>query len=102
MMSHDKYERGRQHLNGGHQRITYKKKKKKKKERKNGILTLRLTQSNQWVGVDHAARIHRLNSPPMTSNVERKENDSDDDMYHMLEIYEQCEYVLRIINRRKT
>ena len=95
MMSHDKYERGRQHLNGGHQRITYKKKKK------NGILTLRLTQSNQWVGVDHAARIHWLNSPPMTSNVERKENDSDDDMYHMLEIYEQCEYVLRIINRRK-
>ena len=96
MMSHDKYERGRQHLNGGHQRITYNKKKKK-----NDILTLRLTQSNQWVGVDHAARIHWLNSPPMTSNVERKENDSDDDMYHMLEIYEQCEYVLRIINRRK-
>ena len=95
MMSHDKYERGRQHLNGGHQRITYNKKKKK------GILTLRLTQSNQWIGVDHAARIHWLNSPPMTSNVERKENDSDDDMYHMLEIYEQCEYVLRIINRRK-
>ena len=98
MMSHDKYERGRQHLNGGHQRITYK---KKKKERKNEILTLRLIQSNQWVGVDHAARIQWLNSPPMTSNVERKENDSDDDMYHMLEIYEQCEYVLRIINRRK-
>ena len=24
MMSYDKYERGRQHLNGGHQRITYK------------------------------------------------------------------------------
>ena len=47
MMSHDKYERGHQHLNGGHQRITYKKKEKKKKERKNGILTLRLTQSNQ-------------------------------------------------------
>ena len=93
MMSHDKYERGHQHLNGGHQRITYK-----KKERKNGILTLRLTQSNQWVEVDHAARIHWLNSPPMTSNVERKENDSDDYMYHMLEIYEQCEYVLRIIN----
>ena len=74
---------------------------KKKKKRKNEILTLRLTQSNQWVGVDHAARIHWLNSPPMTSNVERKGNDSDDDMYHMLEIYEQCEYVLRIINRRK-
>ena len=50
MMSHDKYERGCQHLSGGHQRITYNKKKKKKrtrkkKERKNGILTLRLTQS---------------------------------------------------------
>ena len=67
MMSHDKYERGRQHLNGGHQRITYK----KKKERKNGILTLRLTQSNQWVGVDHAARIHLLNSPPMTGSVDK-------------------------------
>ena len=24
MMSYDKYEKGRQHLNGGHQRITYK------------------------------------------------------------------------------
>ena len=32
-MSYDKYERGRQHLNGGHQRITYKKKKKKKKRK---------------------------------------------------------------------
>ena len=70
MMSYDKYERGRQHLNGGHQRITYKK-KKKKKERKKGILTLRLTQSNQWVGVDHAARIHLLNSPPMASSVDK-------------------------------
>ena len=67
MMSHDKYERGHQHLNGGHQRITYK----KKKERKNGILTLRLTQSNQWVGVDHAARIHLLNSPPMTGTADK-------------------------------
>ena len=28
MMSYDKYERGHQHLNGGHQRITYKKKEK--------------------------------------------------------------------------
>ena len=27
MMSYDKYERGRHHLNGGHQRITYKKNK---------------------------------------------------------------------------
>ena len=35
------------------------------------ILTLRLTQSNQWVGVDHAARIH-LNSPPKTGSVEKK------------------------------
>ena len=33
MMSYDKYERGRQHLNGGHQRITYKKKKKKGKKK---------------------------------------------------------------------
>ena len=29
MMSYDKYERGRQHLNGDHQRITYKRKKEK-------------------------------------------------------------------------
>ena len=29
MMSSDKYERGRQHLNGGHQRISYKRKKEK-------------------------------------------------------------------------
>ena len=91
--TNDKHERGRQHLNGNLQRVTYKKKQKK--------ITLRLTQSNQWVGVDHAARIHWLNSLPMTSNVERKENDSDDDMYHMLEIYEQCEYILWIINEEK-
>ena len=58
------------------------------------ILTLWLTQSNHWVAVDHAARIHSLNSLPMTSSVEKKENDSDDDMYDMLEIYEQCEYIL--------
>ena len=67
MMSHDKYERGHQHLNGGHQRITYKKIKIKIKI----ILTLWLTQSNQWVGVDHAARIQLLNSPPMTRSVEK-------------------------------
>ena len=66
MMSYDKYERGRQHLNGGHQRVTYKKHKMKIKI----ILTLRLTQINQWVGVDHAARIQLLNSPPMTGSVE--------------------------------
>ena len=65
MMSHDKYERGHQHLNGGHQRITYEKIKIKI------ILTLWLTQSNQWVGVDHAARIQLLNSPPMTGSVEK-------------------------------
>ena len=100
-MSYDKYERARQHLSGGHQRIIYKTKKKKKTITIIIILTLRLTQSNQWVGVDHAARIHLLNSPPMTSSVERKENDSDDDMYDMLEIYEQCEYILWIINEEK-
>ena len=44
------------------------------------ILTLRLTQSNQWVGVDHAARIQLLNSPPMTGSVEKK-NECDDDNY---------------------
>ena len=39
----------------------------------------------------------------MTSSVEKKkkENDSDDDMYDMLEIYEQCEYILWIINKQK-
>ena len=31
MMSYDKYERGCQQLNSGHQRITYKKKKNKNK-----------------------------------------------------------------------
>ena len=35
------------------------------------ILTLRLTQSNQWVGVDHAARIQSMNSPPKTGSVEK-------------------------------
>ena len=63
MISYDKYERGSQHLNGGHQRIIYKKRRL--------ILTLRLTQSNQWVGVDHAPRIHLLNSPPMASSVDK-------------------------------
>ena len=33
------------------------------------ILTLRLTLSNQCVRVDHAARIHLLNSPPMIDSV---------------------------------
>ena len=59
MMPYDKYERGRQHLNGGRQRITYKKNKIKIKI----IINLRLTQINQWVGVDHAAQIQLLNSP---------------------------------------
>ena len=68
MMPYDKYKRGRQHLNGDHQRITYKKKKKGKKGL---ILSLQFTQSNQWVGVDHEAQIHLLNSPPMTSNVDK-------------------------------
>ena len=61
MMSYHKYERGYQHLNGGHQIITYKKKH-----------TLRPTENNQWVGVDHATRIHLLNFPLMTSSVEKK------------------------------
>ena len=59
MMSYDIYERGRQHLNGGHQRITYKKNKNKIKIKI--ILTLRLTQINQWLVVDHATRIPLLN-----------------------------------------
>ena len=32
-MSYDKYERGRHHLNGGHQRVTHKKKKHKTKNK---------------------------------------------------------------------
>ena len=67
MMSYDKYERGHQHLNGGHQRITYKKNNIKIKI----ILTLPLTQSNQWDGVDHAPQIQLLNSPPMTGRLEK-------------------------------
>ena len=70
MMSYDIYERGRQHLDGGHQRITYKKKKNLIIKIKI-VLTLRLTQINQWLGVDHAARIQLLNSPPMTSSFEK-------------------------------
>ena len=31
-----------------------------------------LTQSNQWVEVEHVARIHLLNSPLMTSRIEKK------------------------------
>ena len=66
------------------------------------ILTLRLTQNNQWVGVDHVAQIHLLNSPSMTSSVEKKENEGDDDMYDMFKIYEQCEHILWIINVKQT
>ena len=69
MMSYDKYERGRQHLNGGHQRITYKDNNNNNNNNNN---TLLLTQSNQLVGVDHAVRIDLLNSPPMTGKVEKK------------------------------
>ena len=69
-MSYDKYERGCQHLNSGHQRITYKKNDKNKKM-KIKILTLRLAQSNQWVGADHATQIQLLNSPPITGSVEK-------------------------------
>ena len=35
------------------------------------ILNVRLTQNNQSVVVDHAARIQFLNSPPMTGSVEK-------------------------------
>ena len=45
------------------QRCSPKNNLQKKKEKRKITLTLRLTQSNQWVGVDHAARIHSLNSP---------------------------------------
>ena len=65
------------------------------------ILTLRHTQSNQWVGVDHANRIQSLNSPPTISRVEKKENDSDHAMYDMLEIYKQCKYIMWIINEKR-
>ena len=35
MVSYDKYERGCQHLNSGHQKITYKIKKQEKQKNKN-------------------------------------------------------------------
>ena len=59
MMSYDKYKRGHQYLNEGHQRITYQKKKKKPEK-----FTLRLTKGNQSVRMDHAARIQLLISLP--------------------------------------
>ena len=34
-------------------------------------LILWLTQSNQWVEVDHTTRIHSLNSSSITSSVEK-------------------------------
>ena len=37
------------------------------------VLTLWLAQSNQCVWVDHAARIHSLNSPQMTSSADKNE-----------------------------
>ena len=37
----------------------------------------------------------------MTSRVETKENDSDDAMYDMLQIYEECEYIMWTINEKK-
>ena len=61
-MSYDKWKRGCQHLDGGHQRITYKKRL---------IITLRLTQNNQRVVVDHAVRIHSLSFPLMPSSVDK-------------------------------
>ena len=61
-MSYDKYERGRQHLNGGHQRIAYKKKLVNTYPTAN--------KSNQWVGVDHATQIHLLSTSPMTSSAD--------------------------------
>ena len=80
------------------------------------ILTLRLTQSNQWVGVDYAARILLLNSPPMTGSVEKNKmvvmmNDNDDLsckllcnyrvryrelLYHIYVLY--CVYIYNIIH----
>ena len=67
MMSYDKYGRECQHLNGGQQRITYKRKKLKIKAKIKITLSLRLTQNYQWVGVDHAAQIYLLNPLPPPS-----------------------------------
>ena len=54
-MSYDKYERGHEHLNGGHQRITYKKKK---------VNTYPKAYPKQSLGrVKHATQIHWLNPP---------------------------------------
>ena len=57
------------------------------------ILTLRLTESNQWVRVDHATRINLLNSPPMTGSVDDDKDDisNNDKRKMILDMYEQCE-----------
>ena len=87
LMSHDRCKRGLEHLTNGQQRITYKKRL---------ILTLCLTQSNQWVY--HTVRIYSMNSPPMISNVDKKNENNDDDindkikMMYDLHEHEQCEY----------
>ena len=59
MMSYDKYD---EEVTVSYQRITYK---------KMVTLILWLTQSNQWVEVDHTTRIHSLNSSSITSSVEK-------------------------------
>ena len=71
MVSYDKSERGRQHLNGGHERITYKKIYNNNTNNNKNKKKLWLTQSIQWVGVDHAARIHWLKTLSVTGSAEK-------------------------------
>ena len=51
--------------------MKYPEKKNTKQRQQTNRKTERLTQSNQWVGVDHAARIQLLSSPPVTGSVEK-------------------------------
>ena len=60
--------------------VVIKEKKLQKKRKKRLILTLWHIQNNQRVRVDHAAQIHLLNSPPMTSDIHKNENENADEM----------------------
>ena len=66
MMSYDKYKRGRQQFTGDQQIITYimKAPQFNYEYLPNLILTLKLTQNDQWVRVDQVTQIHWLSSPP--------------------------------------
>ena len=67
-MPYDKYERGHQHVNGSHWRITYKE-KEINKNKNNTYPTAYPKQSMSRCR--QSVRIHLLNSPPMTGKVEK-------------------------------